>query len=482
MRLARVSLLSLAVLAASCGRSVTHQTAEPLSSASAASAGAELTITSPASPFAGSRLSGAPVEAAGAGDIVVDESRRHQAILAFGGAFNERGWDALRAVAEREREAALRALFARDTGLGFDWCRLPIGASDYAMNRYSLDESPGDYQMQHFSIDRDREQLIPYVKAALRVRPDLKFWASAWSPPTWMKTNGAYDSGAMKDDPEIYAAYALYLAKFVESYAKEGIPVTMVVPQNEPGQLTHYPSCDWTPAQYVRFIRDYAGPTFKRRGLTTQLFVGTINRADWDVVSVLRDESVAPFISGVTLQWLGLAQAAAVRAARPDLPLLQSETECGNNHWLPTFNPEKPPNDFAYAAYTWRKLQAFFAAGASSYMLWNMVLDEEGKNIDSAKPWPQNSAVVVDRASHSVRYTPMFWATKHFSKLLARGAVLVDTSGAYPDRIAFVNPDGSVVLELLNEAAAPVTLNVVAKRTRYAVGLPAQSFATLLVR
>jgi O-glycosyl hydrolase len=177
MRLARVLLLGLGFLAASCGRSVTHQagaqTAEPLSSASAAAASAELTITSPVSAFASSRLSGARVDAAGAGDIAVDESRRHQAILAFGGAFNERGWNALRAATEPEREAALRALFDRNTGLGFDWCRLPIGASDYAMNRYSLDESPGDYQMQHFSINRDREQLIPYVKAALRVRPDL---------------------------------------------------------------------------------------------------------------------------------------------------------------------------------------------------------------------------------------------------------------------------------------------------------------------
>ncbi|MEJ2345996.1 MAG: glucosylceramidase, partial [Gammaproteobacteria bacterium] len=105
--------------------------------------------------------------------------------------------------------------------------------------------------------------------------------------------NQAFDGGAMKDEPRVYDAYALYLARFVESYRAQGIDISMVVPQNEPGQLTHYPSCDWRPAQYVAFIRDHLGPTFRRRGLATQIFVGTINRQDWDVFSVLK----APGIS-----------------------------------------------------------------------------------------------------------------------------------------------------------------------------------------
>ncbi|MEI9952709.1 MAG: glycoside hydrolase family 30 beta sandwich domain-containing protein [Pseudomonadota bacterium] len=413
--------------------------------------------------------------------LTVDLSQRRQAVTSFGGAFNEQGWQALAALNPVDREAALRALFDREIGLGFDYCRVPIGASDYAIDRYTLDESPADYQMAHFSIERDQQRLIPYLKAARRVRPDLKFWASAWTPPTWMKTPATFDGGAFKDDPAIYGAYALYLARFVESYAEQGLPISMVVPQNEPQTLTHYPSCDWTPAQYVKFLRDYAGPLFKQRGLNTQLFVGTINFESWDLSSVLRAPGVAQYVSGVAIQWGGIAHAADIRASWPELPIMQSETECGNNPGEPGFNPDHAANDFSYAAHTWRKLRDFFRAGASSYMLWNMVLDEQGKNLDSPRPWPQNSAIVVDRRNKRVIYTPMFWATKHFSRLVARGGRLVRSDSAYEDQVVFLNPDGTVVVELSNTSNAIVSLNVAVDGYSRAITLPPRSFASLLL-
>jgi glucosylceramidase len=170
-----------------------------------------------------------------------------------------------------------------------------------------------------------------------------------------------------------------------------------------------------------------------------------------------------------------------VHAEFPSLTLMQSETECGNTSRSPNYNPDTPPNDFLYAAYSFRKFRDFIGGGASSYMLWNMVLDEHGKNIDSQRPWPQNSAVVVDRATKRVTYTPLFWLTKHFSALVEPGAHLVETTGAYPDRIAFQNPDGTLVLELLNDSANVVHLNVEAAGRQQAVELPPQSIASLLL-
>jgi glucosylceramidase len=296
-----------------------------------------------------------------------------------------------------------------------------------------------------------------------------------------MKTNGAFDGGAIRDDPKVYAAYALYLARFVESYRAEGIDVSMVVPQNEPAQLTHYPSCDWTPAQYVTFIRDHLGPTLRSRSLSTQIFVGTINKPDWDVLSVLKDPGASPFIAGVGLQWGGLKHVAPVHAAFPNLTIMQSETECGNGRRQPGYNPERAPNDFAHAAHTFRKLRDFISAGASSYMLWNLVLDEYGKNIDSENPWPQNGAIIVNRSTKQLTLTPMYWVTKHFSALVQPGARVLASSGAHADQIVFLNPDGTRVIELLNDSPAPVTLTVVDGARRQPVELPAQSFGTLLL-
>lgn len=439
-----------------------------------------LIVTTRDQPFAASTLS-APVEPGATAEIVVDVTKPRQMMEGFGGAFNEHGWAALLALEPAEREAVMRAIFDPERGLRFNLARTPVGASDYATDRYTLNEARGDFAMEKFSIERDKKLLIPYIKAALAVRPDLKVWASAWTPPTWMKTNGTFDSGAMKDDPKVYAAYALYLAKFVESYRAEGIPIYMVVPQNEPGQLTRYPSCDWKPAQYVTFIRDHLGPTFAQRDVDAQIYVGTINRDDWDVFSVLADPGVSAVISGAAFQWGGLKYVAGVKQRHPTLSIMQSETECGNNHWQPGFDPERPQNDFKYAAHTWRKFRDFIAAGASSYFLWNIVLDEHGKNLDSQRPWPQNSAVVVDKTTKKVTYTPMYYAARHFSGLVDRGARLLETSGANPNRIAFQNPDGSIVVELMNDTLAATRVGVTAGSATYSVELPPESFASLLL-
>lgn len=442
-------------------------------------ADATLIVTTATAPFARFVIGASPTQAAP--NVVVKRSALLQAITGFGGAFNEKGWEALWTLNPVDRDEVIKALFDPVSGLRFNRARSPVGASDYAVGRYTLDETPGDFEMKTFSIERDRQRLIPYIKAAMKVRPTLEIWASAWTPPTWMKTNRAFDGGAFKDEPKAYAAYALYLARYVESYREEGIKVFMVVPQNEPGQLTHYPSCDWKPSQYVTFIRDYLGPTFRARHETATIFVGTINRGDWDIMAVLNDAPTLAQIAGVAVQWDGIQHVVGVRQAFPRLEIMQSETECGNNHWQPGYNPNLAPNDFSYAVHTWRKFRDFITAGASSYFLWNMVLDEQGKNIDSRAPWPQNGAIVIDRATRHARYTPMFYATKHFSGLVDVGSHLAKTEGDYADRIAFVNPDGSTVVELLNASVMLTRLTIAVDSDTYVLDLPAESFATLLV-
>jgi len=484
-----IGTLSLAWLGCACAKSPAPPAEEapapaPTAKAQAPRGAPDATwiLTTSALP---AQTSSVPAELPPAGsaaaDVTVDSSSPGQRLDSFGGAFNEAGWEALSLLDETQRADVLKKLFAPGVGLELDHCRTPIGASDYAMDRYTLDEVPGDYTMKHFSIARDRERLIPYIKAALGVRPDLRLWASAWTPPTWMKDNRAFDSGAMKDEARVYAAYALYLLRYLEAYRAEGIDVSMVVPQNEPGQLTRYPSADWTPAQYVSFIGDHLGPLLAEKSPETQIFVGTINRHDWDSLLVLGDAKVQKYADGAAYQWRALENVAKVHAAFPELFLMQSETECGNNHWQPGFNPERPPNDFGYAAHTWRKFRDFIAAGVSSYMLWNLVLDEQGKNIDSKRPWPQNAAVVVDRESKRVTYTPMYWVMYHHSAVLERGARSVTARGTLEDRSAFVQPDGTIVVQLLNDGPTETAVSVEALGRRHRVTLPAQSFGSLLV-
>jgi glucosylceramidase len=169
--------------------------------------------------------------ASGNADITVNDQTIYQTWDGFGGTFNEVGWDVLSLLGQADRDRAIELLFGIN-GARFAFGRVPIGASDYAVTRYTLAETPNDYSMDQFSIAHDQQYLIPYIQAALAVKSDIRLWASPWSPPPWMKDNNAIDGGNMRDDAMILSAHALNLAKFDEEYAKNGNTNEANHPQN----------------------------------------------------------------------------------------------------------------------------------------------------------------------------------------------------------------------------------------------------------
>lgn len=118
-----------------------------------------------------------PEQAGTAANLTVT-AETFQTLEGFGGCFNELGFVALGHLPEEERAGLMHELFHPEGEQRFSICRLPIGASDYALEWYSLNETDGDYAMEHFSIERDRQMLIPYIKEALQLNPDLKLFAS----------------------------------------------------------------------------------------------------------------------------------------------------------------------------------------------------------------------------------------------------------------------------------------------------------------
>src|SRR5690606_23175642 len=133
--------------------------------------------------------------------FTVTTSQTFQDWHGWGGTFNEAGWVALQALSAEERERAMKLLFDANEGIGFDWGRIPIGPSDYAIERYHLSDAPGQ-----FSITHDEQYLIPYVHAAQAIKGDVKYWASPWTPPPWAKTDtgcgtdGTGTAGCLKNN------------------------------------------------------------------------------------------------------------------------------------------------------------------------------------------------------------------------------------------------------------------------------------------
>ncbi len=411
--------------------------------------------------------------------ITVNDGQTFQTWTGFGGTFNEKGWDALKSVSAEDRDLALRLLFDKQDGCGFTYGRIPIGSSDYGLSRYSLDDTANDYDMANFSIDRDKQDLIPYIKAALAVNPDIWFWASPWSPPPWMKDNNAFDHGNMKGDAQTLQAHALYLSRFVEEYAKEGIVVRAIHPQNEPGYGQDYPSCLWDASLFSNYIANYLGPTFESRGVGAEIWVGTMSNPNSSsiVSTVMGNASARAYVKGIGLQWgMGDGNNPSTYASQYQIPIWQTEHKCGNYPWEGGYQ-QTAPNDQAYAEESWGFFKNWIGKNVNAYMAWNMVLDTVGRSLDDVRPWAQNALITVDKNAGKLVITPTYYVFRHLSQYVDPGAVRVGTQGG--DALAFKNPDGSIVTVMFNSGgqANATTLSVAGAMLQFSI--PAHGWATV---
>jgi glucosylceramidase len=420
----------------------------------------------------------------GNADVTIRDTSTAQTWEGFGGSFNEMGWSYLSMLSPSDRDTAIRLLYGAD-GARFAFGRIPIGASDYAMDRYTLDETVGDTSLASFSIARDLQQLIPFVKAAQAVKANIRFWASPWTPPTWMKQGrfspgnvvSPFDGGTMKDDDATMQAFAQYLVKFVQAYAQQGIAIEAISPQNEPGYTGNYPTCGWTPATYTKLVGQYLGPAVASAGLTTKIMLGTFNGGGSDptiVSSVMGDVAARSYIDVLGFQWGMLDKVGGARSYHQ--PIWQTEHKCGNYPWeTKSFHAGAAPNDHAYAVESWGLIRDWIRAGVTAYSAWNMVLDTVGVGIDTTRVWPQNALLTVDTSTKTLNITPAYYVFRHFSQFVAQGAKVAATSGG--DSVAFKNPDGSIVAVLYNSGAArTVTVAIAGKNLQLA--MPGNGWAT----
>lgn len=401
-------------------------------------------------------------EHVGSAGIVLDPSAVKQTVEGFGTCLNELGWLSLSELSETDRAEILEDLFTPE-GVGLTMARMPLGANDFSVDFYSYDDVDGDLSLEHFSIDRDREALLPFIRAAKAVNPALKLWASPWCPPTWMKVNRHYASrtapfnGLPKDretpegmdafilDSTHLEAYARYFGKFIDAYKAEGIDISMVMPQNEPNSDQVFPSCTWTPDGLISFLK-YLEPEMDARGV--EVYLGTMERADpemWD--RILNDPQVGPSLKGMGFQWAGKDALPELHRRHPSLPCYQTEQECGDGR-----------NDWRGAMHSWDLMKHYFNNGVQGYFYWNTSLLEGGI---STWMWRQNSLVTVDKGNKTFRYTPEYYVLKHASHFVRPGAKVLElTGGNFDDALAFLNPDGRIVLLLANQEDVPKTVGV----------------------
>jgi len=332
------------------------------------------------------------------------------------------------------------------------------------------------------------------------VKGNIRFWASPWTPPTWMKTNSgtsngtscarvggtAYDGGCMQDNASYLSGLAQYFVKFVQAYAQQNITIEAIAPQNEPGFAQGYPSALWPSALFTKFIGQNLGPAFTSAGLSTKIMLGTMSNGDSGkdpaiVSAVMGDATARGYIKVVGFQWGMQGKGSSVSSL--NVPLWQTEHKCGNYPWNPSGYPayvsSAAPNNQAYAVESWGLIRDWIKNDrVTAYSAWNMVLDTVGKGNDNTRDWAQNALLTVNTSSKTLNITPAYYVFRHFSQFVDPGARVVGVTGG--DAVAFKNPNGSTVTVMYNSGGAKTSI-VQAAGKKVSFSMPGTGWATVVL-
>lgn len=389
--------------------------------------------------------------------ITVNDELTYQEMDGFGASFTDSAAYLIHQVLEPEQRSVLmRRLFDAEEGIGLSVLRNPMGASDYARDFYSYDDMPDgetDEELKGFSIAHDEEDIIPLLQEALRLNPDVKLMGSPWSPPGWMKTSGSMIGGELK--PAYYGVYADYFVRYIQAYAKNGLPIYAVTPQNEAlYSPVHYPGMIMLPEAQSDFIKNHLKPKFVQHGINTKILCYDHN---WDkpeypkaVLEQANDE-----VDGVAWHWYGGRPSAQTEVFEAFPGKEVHFTEGSGGEWIPPFEPA-----FSNVMRTGIDILRNYS---KSFVLWNMALDEKnGPTVPGFGKSTCRGIVKIDQGTKELTYTLDYYALAHFSKCIRPKAVRIasESSHALVSNVAFKNTDGSVAVVLFNdgEQAANVSL------------------------
>jgi glucosylceramidase len=408
--------------------------------------------------------------------VTIDPSQRFQRMHGFGAAMTDASAEMLSRLPDDKRRAIMAELFGRKHGgLGLSFTRLTVGASDFSPRHYSYDDTPGnapDPELRYFSIAPARQYVLPRVREALAINPDLKVMISPWSAPAWMKTTKGLIQGQL--EPRYYAAFANYLARTVQEFGREGVPVSMLTIQNEPNfEPDSYPGMRVNPGDRAEIIGRHVGPTLRSLGLGTQILDYDHNwdHPEWPL-AVLADPVARSYVAGVAWHCYegDVAAQTPVHDAYPDKDAW--ETECSGGEWSPKFAE----------VLGWMTDKLIIGAAnhwSRGALLWNLALDPtHGPHKGGCGDC--RGVITVDPTNGAIIRNVEYYVLGHASRYVFPGAYRIAATkrGEGVEAAAFLNPDGSRIA-ILHRTSGDGPVTVATDGERYSVPLIAGSVATV---
>lgn len=401
--------------------------------------------------------------------------RLNQTVLGFGGAVTEAAGDTLLRLPQEKRQELLRDCFGGE-GLCYTLARTSIDSCDFSLSQYEA----APYAGAPFRIARDEASILPVLREAQAFCPEpISLMLTPWSPPAYMKDNGERSHGG-KLKAEYYGAWADYICRYVAEYRARGVRVDRLSIQNEPNAVQRWDSCLFSGAEEKRFLRDFLAPSLRKNGLNdVAVYIWDHNKERlFDRVCEVVDEETLPLIAGAAFHWYSGDHFDALRLVRreyPKLELLFSEgcIEYGR------FAAE---NQLQSARIYGRDLIGNFNAGMNTFIDWNLALNESG-GPNHAENYC-DAPILCDTRAGTYEKRLSYYYIWHFSHFIKTGARHVSSTrfGGEVNAAAFQNPDGAIVVVLLNTTPAQRKVFLRLNGSVVEAALPPDAIGTVTIR
>ncbi len=416
--------------------------------------------------------------------ILINPDKQHQTFIGIGAALTDASAETFYKLDKEQQQLFMEAYFNVDKGIGYSLGRTIIHSCDFSSGSYTyVDE--GDAALNSFNINHDKQYRLPFTKLAIEAAGgELLMYASPWSPPAFMKTNGSMLNGG-KLKPEFYQPWANYYAKFIKAYENEGIPIWGLSIQNEPMATQVWESCIYTAEEERDFLKNYLGPTLEKEGLGDKKIIVWDHNRDllFERASViLNDPEANKYVWGSGFHWYEdwkdgdpmFKNVAAVNEAFPDKKLIFTEG-CNEAYNLSRIEDPKLAERYGKAMIN------DFNNGTVAWTDWNILLDETGgpNHVGNLCFAPVHG----DTQTGKLTFTNSYYYIGHFSKFIRPGAkrLSTGTTANHLSATSFLNVDGSIVVVALNDSDNPINYTITINTKTANLKMSAHAIQTIIL-
>lgn len=406
--------------------------------------------------------------------IVLNPKKTYQTHIGFGGAFTESAAYTLSLLPKEKQDEVIAAYFSEE-GLNYNLGRTHIHSCDFALGNYTYVEDH-DKELNSFDLSHEDQWVVPMMKKALSHNPDIKFLASPWSPPAWMKSNNNMNFGGTLL-PEFYQSWANYYVKYLDEMKKRGIDFWALTVQNEPAAVQRWDSCIYTAEEERDFVKNYLGPTIENSSYDVKILGWDHNR---DIIIeraavMLKDKEASKYIWGIANHWYvseAFENLSVVHEMFPDKHLVFTEG---------CIEGGPKPFEWHTGERYGRNIIGDLNNHLEGFIDWNLLLNEEGgpNHVDNFCDAP----ILANRETKEVIYNSSYYYIGHFSKFIKPGAKRIHSEHNLPNlvyTVSYMNPNKQIVTVIENESDQKVECTLVLKQKGLTVSLLPHSIITLI--